>query len=106
MKLWIILYVVSRILGLTCPFTSPIGTVLGTLDLIARYVFIVLCFFFAPHWWYGILVIALGILTLIFTPKIDVNNCGKGMWVYSMIGSHISPIVTILMYLSLFGVIL
>lgn len=60
-----VLYAVSEILAATCPFTSKIGSLLGVLVMFARYAFVILCFIFAPHWWYGFIPIGITILSWI-----------------------------------------
>lgn len=105
MELWIWLFIAYKIIGATCPFTSKIGSVLIFLSMIASYIFMILVFFFAPHWWYGLVLIAITLITLFAIPKINPSNCGSLMYFYSGIFSHLSPILVILMYLSLFGII-
>lgn len=104
MEPWLILFIVEKILASTCPFTSKVGTAIGFVNLLARYAFIVLVFFFAPEWWYGLVAIAIDWLIPVVTPKPDLTGKSLGLWVYSMIGSHVAPILTVFMYLSLFGI--
>lgn len=105
MKLWILLFIVYKIIGATCPFTSKIGSLLNFLAMIAAYVFMILVFFFAPFWWYGLILIGISLILLFVIPRIDPSECGALMHLYSGLFSHLSPILVILMYLSLFGII-
>lgn len=105
MTLWIWLFIAYKIIGSTCPFTSKIGSVLNFLSMIASYIFMILVFFFAPHWWYGLILIGISLIILFIIPRIDPNECGSKMRIYSGIFSHLSPVLVILMYLSLFGIL-
>lgn len=105
MELWIWLFIAYKIIGATCPFTSKIGSVLNFFAMIASYIFMILVFFFAPCWWYGLVLVAITLVTLFVIPKINPGNCGPAMYIYSGLFSHLSPILVIFMYLSLFGII-
>lgn len=106
MELYIWLYIVDKIIGTTCPFTSKFpGVPLTWLSMIASWVFIALTFFFANHWYHGIILLLIEWLLPLLIPKTDPNSGGIGLWIYSMIFSHLSPVLVILMYLSLFNVI-
>ena len=101
----IVLFVIDRILAATCPLTSKVGAFLGVFNMIATIVLIVLSFFFAPQWWYGLVFAALYLLIPMLTPRIDAGGLGTFGRLYSSIGSHLSPIITVIMYLLLFGVL-
>ncbi len=105
MYLWLWLYIANKLIGATCPFTYKFGALLNILSMVASYVFIILAFIFAPHWWYGLILIGVTIAIPLFMPKINPDDCGTVMLIYSGIFSHLSPILVILMYLSFFGVI-
>ena len=105
MGLWFWLFVAYKFISCTSPFTSPIGSAFGFLSLIASFVFVILTFFFAPHWWYGLYTIGAMMLVLLVTPRIDPSECTPGQRIYSMVASHFLPVLIVLAYLSLFGVI-
>ncbi len=105
MYLWIWLYLANKLIGATCPFTSKLGGILNMLSMIAKFVFIILAFIFAPHWWYGLILLGISAFVPLLVPKINPESCGHAMHIYSGIFSHISPILVVLMYLSFFGVI-
>lgn len=101
----IVLFIIDRILAATCPLTSKVGAIIGMFEVIATIVFIVLSFFFSPQWWYGLVFAAIYLLTPMIIPRIDANNLGAAGKLYSVIGSHVTPIITIAMFLLLFGVL-
>lgn len=106
-EIWFWLFILIKVLGATCPFTSPIGAILNLVGMVARYVFIGILFFTAPEWWYGLVMLAVEFFAPMFIPRIDVesmrtNNIGR---LYSIIGSHACPIITILVYLYYYNVI-
>ena len=105
MELWFWLFITYKIIAGTCPFTSKIGSALNFLAMIASYIFVILVFFFAPYWWYGLILIAISLVILFGTPRINTENCNPAMYLYSGLFSHLSPILVILMYLSLFGIL-
>lgn len=104
METWIILFIINRLLSSTCPVTSPIGTLLGYVSIIAIIVFVGLTFWIAPDWWYGLVSIGIYLGVPFIVPKINSCTISNAMWVYSMIGSHANFIIVVLMYLSLFGI--
>lgn len=104
---WFWLFLAVKVLGATCPFTSPIGSILGLISMIARYVFIGMLFFLAPEWWYGLVMLAVEWFAPVVIPRInpeEMRRNGIGM-LYSSIGSHIAPLIVILVYLFFFKVI-
>lgn len=105
MESWIIFFVINRVLACLCPYTSKIGSVISMFCMVATLVFIVLTFFFASQWWYGIIVIAIYMLIPVLIPKIDPNAMGTTARMLSGIGSIIADALVVLMYLSLFNVI-
>lgn len=105
METWIWMLIAYRIIALTTPFTSKIGALLGMVTTIAVPIFCVLCFFFATKWWYGLVALGIYLFGTLFTPRINPDDMGKAARIYSGIFSHVTPIIVILMYLSLFGVI-
>lgn len=106
MELWMILFVINKAIALTCPFTSSVGQILGYINVVARFVFIALLFFFSANWWYGIIALAIDFVIMpLIIPKFDPNGCGNGMVIYSQIFSHLAPVISVFMYLSLFNVI-
>lgn len=98
-----ILLAVKAILSVTCPFTSTIGGLLNFLTMIADTVFVILLAFFAPHWWYALVAVSIYFVITMLIPKVNPNNYGSIARVYSAIGSHLSPFLTIFMYIDLFG---
>lgn len=101
-QLWYWMFVASSIFGMTCPKTSAIGGVLNLIGMIAKYAFIVLAFFCGAHWWYGLVLLATRLLLMVIVPRIDANNLTPGETLYSIIFSHIEPIVVLIMYISFF----
>lgn len=104
MKLWIILFVINRILSSTCPYTSKIGKDIGIISVIVTLLFIPLSFIFAQKWWYGLIAMGIYFIFPLFIPKIQPYITKTGWW-YSMIGSHVNIIILIFMYLSLFNIL-
>lgn len=103
METWIYLFIVKQFLTSTCPYTiKGIGQILGLASMVATIVFIVLTFFFAPEWWYGIISCAIYFLVPMLIPKVNPYSTNKAFIVYSNIGSLAVPIIIVLMYLSLF----
>lgn len=105
MEAYLWLFVAYKIIGATCPFTSKAGSILSLAAMIASFIFIVLSFFFASHWWHGLLLIAILLIVPLLTPKINPNDCGHTYKVVSGVMSHLSPVLVLLMYLSLFGIL-
>lgn len=105
MGLWLWLFIAYKFIAGTCPLTSPVGTILNFITMVAGYVFVILTFFFAPHWWHGFFAIGAILLVPLVTPKINPANCSPGLRAYSMVFSHLCPVLIVLAYLSLFGVI-
>jgi len=102
MESWIYLFVIERVLASTCPFTiKVVGQILGFVSMVATIAFVVLVFFFAPQWWYGLIALAIYLLTPSLTPRVDPNNTSAALWWYSMVGSLLNPILVVLMYISL-----
>lgn len=106
METWFWLFVAYKLIVATCPFTSKVGGFLSLVAMIASYIFIVLSFFFAPHWWHGLLLIAVMFAVSLLAPKINPYDCGNTFRCVSGIISHLAPILVLLMYLSLFGILL
>lgn len=103
---WFWLYVATKVLGSTCPFTSPLGSIFALVGMLARYVFIGILFFFAPHWWYGLVMLLVDWFIPMILPRINPedmrNNIG---FIYSQIGSHVAPLLVVLVYLYFFNVL-
>ena len=105
METWIWLLIAYSIIVSTTPYTSKIGSFLGVVCAIAVPIFCFLCFFFAPKWWYGLVTLGIFFGVPLLTPRIDPNTMGNLSRIYSGIFSHILPVLVVLMYLSLFGII-
>lgn len=105
METWFWLFVAYKFIGATCPFTSKVGGLLSLVAMIVSYIFIVLAFFFAPHWWHGLLLVAVEFFIPLLTPRINPDCCGDTFRGVSVIISHLAPILVLLMYLSLFGIL-
>jgi len=104
MESWIYLFIIERVLASTCPFTiKVVGQILGLVSMIATIVFVLLTFFFAPKWWYGLIACAIYFITPMLTPRIDPTSKSVSLWWYSMIGSFLNPVLIVLMYFSLFS---
>lgn len=105
METWFWLFVAYKFIGATCPFTSKVGGLLSLVAMIASYIFIVLAFFFAPHWWHGLLLVAVMFFIPLLTPRINPDCCGDTFRGVSVMMSYLAPILVLLMYLSLFGIL-
>ncbi len=105
MEIWIWLLLISTIVGSTCPYTTPIGAILGAVTVIAKPIFCILCFFFAPAWWYGLIALSIQYLLPAIIAPIDIVSTGKLFTIYSFVFSHLNIVFVVLMYLSLFGII-
>lgn len=101
-QLWFWLFIISVALSTTTPWTSKFGSILAAFSLVARAVFVILMFFFAPHWWWGLVLIAAYLLVIFTVPRVDPENKSMPLMLYSIIGSYITPIIVVLMYLSFF----
>lgn len=71
-------------------------TMIGGACNLACFVFLVLGFWFMPHWWYPIVFVLLGIATALI-PIPDA--------IASLIGIVVAPVFSVLMYLSMFGIL-
>lgn len=105
MEIWIILFAVRVILSSLCPFTSKIGSIFSMVTMIATLIFIPLTFFFAPHWWYGLITLGLYFLLPLLLPRVNPDTMSDNGRILSGIGSIISDVVVVLMYLYLFKVL-
>lgn len=101
-QLWFWLFIVSIALGATIPKTNKFGSILSALTLVARFVFVVLMFFNAPHWWWGLVLIAEYMLVIAIVPRVNPDNQSLPFVLYSVVGSYINPIIVLFMYLSFF----
>ena len=105
MRLWAILFIIKMILNATCPVTfRKIGQIIELIELVATVVFVILVFFLT-NYKVGLGAIAAFVLVAFFVPTLKTDSISDGYRLYSLIGSIISPILLILMYLDLFGVI-
>ena len=103
---WMWLLAIKQFLNLTCPYTRPIISVLSIFELTASVAFFILIPFFAPHWWYILIAICIYLVTIIITPRIDANAPRAQVFhIYSFVGSIVSPVLLVLMYLSLLEII-
>lgn len=105
METWIWLLIAYCIIASTTPFTSKFGSLLGMANIVAVPVFCLLSFFFAPEWWYGLIAFGIFLFGPLLIPRIDPDETGSAFRIYSGIFSHISPVLVVLMYLSLFNII-
>ena len=104
MEIWIWLFVAYRIISSTTPLTSKVGALLGMVNMVAVPVFCVLCFVCVSAWWYGLIALGIYLLVPMLVPRIDPDETGSIFRAYSMIFSHVSTILVVFMYLSLFGI--
>jgi hypothetical protein len=102
METWLVLFVINRVLASLCPFTTKIGSVISSLAFVATLAFIVLTFFFAPHWWYGLIVLSVFLVVPLLLPRIDPEGMSENARIMSGIGSTVNNIIVVLMYLALF----
>ncbi len=104
MKL-LLLFAANRVLVGLCPFTSKLGGVLSWIAILAEWVLIVLAFFFALHWWYGLIMAGLYLVIPMLLPRINPESLSDKAKLWSGIVSHASIVIVVLMYLVLFGVL-
>ena len=104
MKL-LLLFAANRVLVGLCPFTSKLGGVLSWIAILAELVLIVLAFFFALHWWYGLIMAGLYLVIPLLLPRINPESLSDKAKLWSGIVSHVSIVIVVLMYLVLFGVL-
>jgi len=105
METWIYLLIVKQLLTSTCPYTIiGIGQLLDIASMFATIVFIVLTFFVAPHWWYGLIACAIYLVVTMAAPRVNQYSTNVAFIIYSNIGSIVAPILLMLMYLNLFGI--
>ena len=101
---WFWFLIAGKVLNSLCPYTiEGIGPIVSILNMLARIVFLVLVFFFANEWWYGLLAIVANFIVPFFLPRIDPYNLselGQGL---SVGGSTISVVMTIMSYVMLFN---
>lgn len=69
-----ILITIRAVIASMCPFTSKLGSVLSIFNIVAFYVFIIMVFFVAPHWWHGLIALAINFIIPLFTPRVDPNS--------------------------------
>ena len=105
MFLYFSLFIVNRVLAGICPFASKFGGVLSWLSIAAIWVLIALTFFFAPHWWYGLIMVGLYFITPLLLPRINSETMSDTAKTASVIGSYFNILITVILYLVLFGVI-
>ena len=105
MELWIVLFVIKQVLAATCPGTFKIiGKAIGLIEIIATILFIILVFVHA-NWKLGLVAVGILFIVPVIMPRINTDNISDAFKLYSLVGSAISPILLVLMYLDLFGVI-
>lgn len=104
---YIYLYVISSIfvfaVGNTMKKSNPakplVHSLMGIVGLvtnIANYVLLALCLFFAEHWWYALVMWALGFVLSILIPPTKVET------ILGYIGIVGAPLCTLFAYLTLF----
>ena len=104
MQTWIYYMIARKVLVSACPFTPKCMTFINWLFFFAEFLFIVLTFFLSPHWWYGVIAIAIYIFTPLIVPKINIyelQSSSKIKIIFSFIGNLIAHILLILMFISI-----
>ncbi len=96
-QVWFWCFVASGFIAGMCPF----GGISGTLNLIARIVFMVLVFFKAEEWWYGLILIAINFLVPLLTPRVDPHAMTGGGRLISVVGNIVALALTVVSYVSL-----
>lgn len=81
--------------GMVIPFMGAAGLI----TKIANLVLLVLCLFFAPHWWYALIMWGCGYILSILIPPTKVEM------VLGYIAVICSPLCTLFAYMTLFEVI-
>lgn len=76
------------------PNLIPIAGLVGLITNVANYAFLILCLFFAEHWWYPIIMWAISFVTAILIPP---TRGG-----FAFLGIIVAPLCTICAYVSLF----
>lgn len=107
MELWMVLMIAKKIIDGLCPFTSKFLAMLGIIFLVAEFVFIALCFFFGTEWWFGFIALAIYIIPSMLIPKVDASAFERKpiARLFSTVGSLVSKVLLIGMYLSLFKIV-
>lgn len=81
------------------PLITPLMGMVGLVSHIANYVLLILCLFYAEHWWYAPIMWVIGFILTILIPPTKVETI---MGYLGIIGA---PACTLFAYLSLFGII-
>lgn len=105
MILYLSLFTLNRILAGICPFSSRISGILSWLSVVAVWILMALTFFFAPHWWYGLIVVGLYFVIPLLLPRINPGAMSDTTRIASGIGSDINIAIIVILYLILFEVI-
>lgn len=104
MQTWIYYMIARRILVSLCPFSPKGLTFINWLFFLAEFLFIALTFFLSPHWWYGLIAIAIYIFTPLVVPKINIyelQSFSERKMIFSFIGNIVAYILLILMFISI-----
>lgn len=101
---WLLFLIAGKVLSSLCPYTiEDIGPIISILNMLARIVFLILVFFFAKEWWYGLVAILLNFIVPFFLPRVDPKNLSEIGQAFSVGGSALSVVMTIMSYVMLFG---
>ena len=78
------------------PNVIPLMGIMGLITNIANYVLLVLCLFFADHWWYALIMWVFGFVLSILVPPTRLET------ILGYIGVACAPACTLIAYLNLF----
>ena len=107
---YVYLYIISSVLVLSIrdtmevinpanPFVKPIMGMIGLITKIANLILLILCIFFAPHWWYVPIMWVCGVILSVFI-KFVIND--RADMVLGYVAVICAPICTMASYFSLF----
>ena len=107
---YVYLYIISSALVLSIrdtmevinpayPSVKPIMGMVGLVTKIANLVLLILCIFFAPHWWYVPIMWVCGVILSVIIKFIINERADMALGYLAVIGA---PICTIVSYFSLF----
>lgn len=102
MTIFILLFVLHGVLSGLCSFTGKIGAVLSWMSMIATWVLIILTFFFAPAWWYGLVIAGLYFLVPMLLPRINPEAMSDSAKLLSGIFSYVNIAIVPILYILLF----
>ena len=81
------------------PLVKPVMGMTGFITKVANFILLILCIFFAPHWWYSPIMWVCGIVLSVIIKILINDRADMAMGYLAVIGA---PICTAISYFSLF----